>query len=71
MADRCNRGADDRSRRGVTIELLSSIPGFGKVLVDASNEGRGFRAPRDAKVTIELGPELTGSPLFEVREWVE
>ena len=54
----------------VTLELLWNVPGFGKVLVDATNEGRGYRAPRDRVLRIELLPELARTRVFEVNEWV-
>jgi endo-1,4-beta-xylanase len=55
----------------VTLELLWNVPGFGNMLVEAVNQGRGFRVARNATITIELSPELARSRVFEVREWVD
>jgi len=54
----------------VTIELLWEVPGFGKVLLDANNEGRGYAPDTRQNLTIELLPELLRSRVFELNEWV-
>jgi GH35 family endo-1,4-beta-xylanase len=55
----------------VSLELLWGVPGFGKVLVDANNDGRGYRVQADERIRIELVPELARSRLSEVNAWVE
>ena len=55
----------------VSVELLWDVPGFGKVLVDASNDGRGYSVQAHERIRIELLPELARSRVSEVHAWVE
>src|SRR5262249_23471771 len=55
----------------VTLELLWTVPGFGKVLLAAVDQGRGFRVPKNGTITLQLTPELAGSRVFELRSWVD
>ena len=55
----------------VSLELLWPVPGFGKVLVDANNDGRGYNAPAGRDLELELLPELARSRLSEVNAWVD
>jgi len=54
----------------LSLEMLWPVPGFGKVLLRADNGGRGFRAPRNGSLTIELAPELARSRIEELRRWI-
>ncbi|HKN12551.1 MAG TPA: endo-1,4-beta-xylanase [Candidatus Binatus sp.] len=54
----------------VTLEMLWNIPGFGRVLVAADNQGRGYEPPRHGRLRIELLPEFARSRVARVRLWV-
>jgi endo-1,4-beta-xylanase len=58
-------------RQPVSLEMLWPVPGFGKVLVSADNQGRGYQVPKNETLTIELVPEFARSRLFQIRQWVQ
>ncbi|HKN01994.1 MAG TPA: endo-1,4-beta-xylanase [Candidatus Binataceae bacterium] len=55
----------------VSVEMLWPVSGFGKVMVAANNEGRGYRVNLNQELTIELLPEFARSRMFQVRQWIE
>jgi endo-1,4-beta-xylanase len=57
--------------QSVSVELLWNVPGFGKVLIDANNDGRGYRVRAHERLRIELLPELARSRASEVTTWVD
>jgi GH35 family endo-1,4-beta-xylanase len=50
--------------------MLWSVPGFGRVLVAADNQGRGYLPPHDGVLKIELVPEFARSRVSHVRRWI-
>ena len=54
----------------VSLEMPWSVPGFGKVLVDADNGGHGYRAASQGRLKIELLPELARSRLGQIERWI-
>jgi endo-1,4-beta-xylanase len=54
----------------VTVEMLWSVPGFGRVLVAADNQGQGYVLPRHGRLRIELLPELAKSRVARIRLWL-
>jgi GH35 family endo-1,4-beta-xylanase len=55
----------------LSLELLWEVPGFGKVLIEANNAGRGYVVERGVPLTLELVPELARGRLHDVQSWVE
>lgn len=55
----------------VTIEMLWNVPGFGRVLVTADNQGRGYEPPSRGRLRIELLREFALSRVARVRLWVD
>lgn len=57
--------------RAVSVEVLWSVPGFGKLLLSADNRGFGYVASKDRTPVIELVLELARSRIDQVRRWIE
>jgi len=54
----------------VTLDLLWPVSGFGKVLLTADNDGKGYRVSAGAFTRIELMPELARSRVGELERWI-
>lgn len=54
----------------VRLEMLWPVPGFGKVVVTADNQGRGYQVSLRERLRIELLPELARSQLAQLDRWV-
>lgn len=55
----------------VRLEMLWPVPSFGKVIVIADNEGRGYRVDAQRDLQIELLPDFARSQLAELDRWVK
>jgi GH35 family endo-1,4-beta-xylanase len=56
--------------QSVRLEMLWPVPGFGKVIVIADHQGRGYQVDAQRDVQIELLPEFARSQLAELDRWV-
>jgi endo-1,4-beta-xylanase len=54
----------------VRLEMLWPVPGFGKVVVTADNQGRGYQPGAQEGLRIELLPEFARSQLAQFDRWV-
>jgi GH35 family endo-1,4-beta-xylanase len=54
----------------VSLEILWPVPGFGKLLVSADNQGSGYIATGTRTPVIELGPELARSRIDQALRWI-
>jgi GH35 family endo-1,4-beta-xylanase len=51
--------------------MLWPVSGFGKVMLAANNEGRGYRVNLNRELSIELLPEFARSRMFQEQQWIE